>query len=253
MLKLAVIGDPIAHSLSPKIHGAVFRQLGMECEYTAHQVKKGELNAWIDFVKREGIAGFNITMPHKLDIIGFLDEIDGDVPDAVNTVKVTNGKLKGYNTDGKGFCMSLSERGVSMSGKRVLIAGTGGASKVLTKAAAREHAESVMVLGRKDLVDIGKYAENTDIFINATPLGMTGKDADWEQLDFIGMFPSHCTVADLIYNPPKTTLLKKAEEHGLLAINGLGMLIYQAIYADEIFISQELDIIRLRQSISTLM
>jgi len=264
MIKLAVIGDPIEHSLSPKIHSFVMEQLGVSYTYQAVQVKKGELPPFIDRVRSGEVDGFNITMPHKVDIIPFLDWIDRDAEyyNSVNTVKNNNGKLCGYNTDGGGFVRSLKDVGVSPNGAEILFFGAGGVVNTLSQKLTLEGASKIVIAN--EVVDVaesvcemltGKFSlpcefadfspetlaekiKTADIVINATPLGMSGFHADWENCDFLQNAKSAALVADLNYNPRVTKLLAAANKLNLKTLNGLRMLIYQALLSDEIYLSR---------------
>ena len=266
MIKLAVVGDPIEHSMSPSVHGAVLDYLNLPYEYYKIQVKKGELEPFIRHAISEGIDGFNLTMPHKVDILPYLEWIDDEANEfqSVNTVKVCDGKLYGYNTDARGYTEALFLNGESIKEKRILLLGAGGVSRTLAKKVALEGAKSLTVLNRTvseaekvsamaiacgidsafgELTDdeIKKHCRECDILINATPLGMEGIDRDFDNLDFIDALPEGSVVTDLIYNPAETTLLKKAKERGLKTVNGYGMLILQGVLADEIYLSNEID------------
>ena len=265
--KLAVIGSPIAHSMSPLIHKTFLEYMGIEHEYSVVDVKKGELSAYIDYVKENDVCGFNVTMPHKQDIMEYLDEIDYEagVYNSVNTVKNDNGRLIGYNTDADGYKMALSEKGVSLKDAVITFNGAGGAASALVLKAAIEGAKSITVLNI-DVEQAERLAENvaektgyviktglfntdnareacknTDLFINATPLGMHGIDDDYSDLSFIDELKKSATVSDLVYNPPKTKLLSYAESKGLNMLNGLGMLIYQGLIADKIYFYKDFD------------
>ncbi len=267
MIKLAVIGDPIEHSLSPLVHGGVMDELGIPYTYEKIQVKKGELPGFLSYVKEKGITGFNLTMPHKVDIIPYLDEMDEEAQlfDSVNTVKVEDGKLLGYNTDALGYVMSLKSKGYTVQNSRVVILGAGGVVRTLGLKFATEGAKEIRICNRtvekaeeiaqsvqnrtgvpvfaddfspKTIANIGKKC---DIFVNATPLGMHGISGEFEDLSFVEVLPKSSLVSDLIYHPAKTKLLQKAEKQGLATINGLGMLIYQGILADELYLDKKLD------------
>lgn len=267
MIKLAIIGDPVEHSLSPVIHSAVMEYLGIDYEYYRVRVEKGDLAQFVERVKRENITGFNLTMPHKTDIIPFLDEIDAEakVYNSVNTVKYENGRLSGYSTDADGYKTALSEAGYSFCGKRVVILGAGGVSGTIVSKAAREGAVSITVLNRtlskaEQVIKCAEgcdcklgaavmsdenmrgFAREADVLVNATPLGMTGVGHDFENLDFLAELPKDALVSDLIYSPRKTAFLRRAEELGRNTINGFGMLIYQALIADEIYLGRKLDL-----------
>lgn len=273
MLKLNVIGDPVMHSKSPVVHGQVLDMLGIEHEYDRVLVKKGELEAYIKNAVEGGVTGFNLTMPHKSDIIPYLKEIDSDARlfGAVNTVKIKAGKLYGYNTDAGGFILSLRENGFEPRGMSAVILGAGGVSSTLALKLASLGAGSVTVLNRTEdkakaicdnieslrgefnitaNVSFGGFDTDTlcrnmkgcDLLINATPLGMTGVGADYDDLSFLESLRSDAFVADLIYSPEKTSFLSCAEALGHRFMNGSGMLIGQAILADEIYLGRKLDV-----------
>lgn len=272
-LILNVIGDPIEHSKSPVVHGLVLGALGVDNDYTRVLVKKGELSEYVENAVKSGVRGFNLTMPHKVDIIPFLKEIDKDAElfGAVNTVSIKNGELYGYNTDARGFVLSLEQNGVDISGKSIVILGAGGVVSTLALKLSDMGAGEITLLNRTpekaeavcekirglqksgaakggtgllwgETGEAAKYAPKCDVLINATPLGMSGVGADYEDLSFIDRLDPRAAVIDLIYSPPKTKFLAYAEKRGHKIINGLGMLIGQAILADEIYLDKKLDI-----------
>jgi len=275
MIKLAVIGYPISHSKSPIIHTSVMNELKLEYDYNAVEVREGELSAFVDRVKAENIDGFNITMPHKIDIMQYLDEIDIEAKryNSVNTVRYKDGKLYGYNTDADGYVMSLKEAGTEFKDRDVLILGAGGVVNTLSLKAVYEGAKSVTVLNRSidkaekvceyvkqetgkelkfaslETKNICDNAQNCDIIINATPLGMHGIDADFEDFSFFENLKSGAVVSDLIYNPEETNFLRNARLKGFKNINGLGMLIYQALIADRIYTETDFDLIDMKKKI----
>lgn len=256
--RMGVIGDPIAHTLSPAIHNKMAEHLGLCCEYTAHHVKNGELGQFVERTKAENFAGFNVTIPHKKDIMDFLDECDPYARKcgAVNTVKIADGKLKGYNTDGDGLYASLKQNGILMDRSRVLLLGAGGAALSICQKALDVGAK-VTVLCRspkkaaafaeKDGVTVRELsptvqkecAKVADIVINATPLGMEGIPDDFWDFSFLD--ETEAAVYDIVYKPAETSLMRESRNRGLRAFNGLGMLINQAIYAFSIFTGQEFD------------
>ncbi|MBO4941164.1 MAG: shikimate dehydrogenase [Clostridia bacterium] len=263
-IKLDIIGDPVSHSKSPIIHSTVLTELGLDFEYRKVRVKKGELENYLDEAKTMGVNGFSLTMPHKKDIIGFLDYIDEDALafDAVNTVKIEDGKLFGYNTDGQGFALAVKNRGFDFSGKNIVILGAGGAASTVALKSEMEGAKKITILNRtlssaeaiaKKLVKcqaeagifdadtISKVVVNCDLLINATPLGMTGVDSDFEDFSFFDYLKNDAWVFDLIYNPEETNFLKEAKSHGFNTLNGFDMLIYQGLWADKIFLELSLD------------
>lgn len=247
--KLAVIGDPIAHSLSPVIQGQIMEILGVSGEYKAVHVKAEELAGFMEYA-RENLHGFNVTIPHKGAVIPFLDEIDPYAKScgAVNTVRIRDGKMTGFNTDGDGIRAALQQMGADFAGSRIALLGAGGAARSICRKALNCGAESVRIFCRnleKGVLLTGGdsrgevlpfsalSAENcggwADIVINATPLGMEGIGQDFADLSFLdGGKPFAC---DIVYKPAETNLLKACRERGITCKNGLDMLVYQAVYA----------------------
>lgn len=266
-INLAVIGDPIAHSLSPIIHTTVLQELGIDCDYEKILITKGNLSSFLTSDKCAEISGFNLTMPHKQDIIPHLDFIDPDAQifDSVNTVKVKGKQLWGYNTDGQGCLRAIEDKGHIYKEKNIIILGAGGASSTIALKMAVVGAKSVVVLNRtlsgaqalaenvfkktgKNIIcgelnikEMTNYCQNCDILINCTPLGMEGIDCDFEDFSFLKALSKDALVYDLIYKPAMTNLLKEASCLGLDTLNGLDMLIYQGLFADEIFLDKTLD------------
>ena len=136
----AVIGDPIDHTLSPNIHNAAFRELGLDCTYIGYRIPKGELAAGIESLKKIKISGFNVTIPHKVEMIKFLDNVSEEcsVIGATNTVSNVDGRLRGYNTDMDGFLDPLKRRNLSVKDSSVLLIGAGGAARAITAGIAKE-------------------------------------------------------------------------------------------------------------------
>ena len=267
MIKLAVIGDPIGHSLSPVVHGAILDQIHVPYEYQKIEVKRGALSQFLEYAKKEALTGFNLTMPHKKDILPYLDEIETEAQRfrAVNTVYQKDGRLLGYNTDAVGYTAALAATGRTFSDKNVVSLGAGGVAGTLLKKAAYDGAASVTVLNRtlsqaeqlcgdaeketgRAAVPLSMTCDNLeracrtcDILIQATPLGMQGVKADYTDFSFLDALPPDALVSDLIYRPDKTAFLHAAKERRLATMNGLGMLIYQAMLADEIYLERTID------------
>lgn len=267
MVRLAVIGDPIDHSLSPAVHSSALDALGVTYTYEKVQVKKGELEQFLAYAKEEGITGFNLTMPHKVDILPYLSEIDEAAErfQSVNTVRVEDGKFYGYNTDADGYTEALKGAGYEFQDSRVVILGAGGVARTLALEAAFRGAKEICVLNRTvekaeeicamvknrqkveitagimNTASVSAACETCDILINATPLGMQGISEEFEDFSFLNRLPRTALVSDLIYNPDTTQLLFMAREQGLATLNGLGMLIYQALIADQIYLKKEFD------------
>lgn len=262
----AVIGDPISHSLSPLIHNTVFPILGVDGDYRAIQVEKGGLPTWMQRVRRSRCEGFNLTAPHKQDIIPLLDEVETDAKfcGAVNTVHCKNGRWLGFNTDMDGLRLSIEDTGHLYRNSHMVILGTGGAAAGLAYKAALEKAASITILGRRpqagqELLEriksrcsaqtqVGnlspaslKQALNgCDILINTIPSHNDWMDSE-KKAAILTALPKTALVVDIAYSPPRPPLLAAAEAEGYTVLNGLGMLIYQAILADEIFLDRKLN------------
>lgn len=262
-----VIGDPVAHSLSPVIHTAVMQRYLAQPFYGINRVLPGELNDFVRQVKEKKTDGFNITMPHKAAVIPLLDEVDADALrlNSVNTVVNTGGVLKGYSTDGAGFFTALKDKGFVPENKEVLVLGAGGASSAVCMKAAEMGAACVTVAARNtekaenmlasvkkafkntavntiafDTDKIKAQCKSTKLLINATPLGMQGVQGQFEDLSFIDALPAGAAVCDLIYKPDVTLFMEYAEKHGYMTMGGLNMLVYQALIADEYYLREKL-------------
>lgn len=277
--KLAVIGDPIAHSLSPDIHLPVLSPFLRKVSYEKLEVTPTRLPEWLDQICKGSLDGFNVTMPHKQSILPYLDEVEEEALelDSVNTVVSEQGRLKGFNTDGNGFALALRENGVSFSDRRVAMIGAGGAGGTIAHKAAREGAREVFLylrnpdhgralcqtlqdrygtpcqaLSFQDLQEGTKVSE-ANLLVNATPLGMHGIKEEFRELDFLARLPLETLVCDFIYNPATTQFLARAKANGNPVLGGLPMLMYQAILADQHYLGAELGIKRAFRRIATMM
>ncbi|HJD97435.1 shikimate dehydrogenase [Mailhella massiliensis] len=260
--KLAVIGDPIEHSLSPVIQQAMLDELGIACTYERILVGAGSVAAWLPIAPDLNLAGFNATMPHKTDLVPLMDSLSDDARmyRSVNTVVIREGRFHGHNTDGEGFLRSLLDAGMEYRDRRVVVYGAGGAARSVVLKLTASGAQSVTVCCRtpgkaeelashSPRIRLCSFTEKAceaalaeaGLFINCTPLGMQGVSAQFEDFYFLDMLPPSAPVYDLIYRPLKTRLLEEAEKRGHVAVNGLGMLIHQAILALEQFSSRPLD------------
>lgn len=244
-----IFGYPIEHTLSPQMHNSAFEALGMNNCYVPFRVSPDELTYAVQSVRSLDLLGVNITVPHKEKVMPLLDKVDKEAAfiGAVNTITNKDGILTGYNTDGRGFMSSLSEQDISVEGKDIFIAGTGGACRAVSyylseKASKlflfdidRPKAER-LVNDLKEFRDNVYTAEdikesgNAGIIINATPLGMKPDDPSPFDPDLIraGM-----VVCDLVYK--KTRLLQEAENRGAKIIDGSGMLLWQGMLAFELW------------------
>ena len=260
----AVIGDPVEHSLSPCFQNAAFQHLKLDFIYVAFTVKAEDLGDAISGVRSLGIYGLNVTMPHKISVIKYLDELDerADRIKSVNTILNRNGKLIGYTTDGIGVLNALKYNGVDPKGKKVVILGAGGAARSASYALSEVAGELVILnrtierarnLASKVRKLIGSHVNvkwdglteeslrreirEADILINATPVGMS-PDVNGTLVEKRLLHPD-MVVFDMIYHPLKTRLLREAEEVGAKTINGLSMLIHQGAASFEIWTGVE--------------
>ena len=252
MKQLYVIGDPVAHSLSPLLHQTMIDQTGAAYRYDVRTVRPEELPAFVRWAKDGGCAGFNVTMPHKEAIRPLLDEVDTTAAScgAVNTVCIREGRAIGHNTDGTGFLDSLAGQAFYPQGRTVLLLGAGGAAKAVGHALAAAGAGRIIVCARRleraaalaaQLPGCGEgivlaqdaiqqAAAACDLLVNATPLGMAGSPA-FARLDFLQAMPPHAVVYDLVYHPRRTALLEAAARQGLRTVGGIDLLIRQAVRA----------------------
>lgn len=247
----AVIGDPIDHSLSPLIHNAAFRELDMDCTFIAYRVAKGELEEGVSALKKIKISGFNVTIPHKVDMMKFLDKTDEScsVIGAVNTVSNDDGMLKGYNTDMDGFLEPIKKRSIPIKDSSVLLLGAGGAARAIVAGFTKEKAKKIVIANRtKDKAqDLAKFSQklgltadivrldsidcNFDIIVNATSIGLHNESSP---ISFDGL-KQGTVVYDIIYKPMNTDFIKKAKEKDATIIYGYEMLLGQATRAFEIW------------------
>lgn len=262
-MRLQVIGDPVLHSKSPVLHGAMLSALGLDAAYDARVVRRGELPDYLRWARDHGVAGFNATMPHKEDLLPLLDGIDpaARLTGAVNTVCLREGAWVGFNTDGAGALSALGEvLGFDPAGSTVTLLGAGGAAKAVALALAEAGAERVQVCNRTleragelcarhprltpapfDPDTLERLCRGADLLVNCTSLGMEGCPRQFEGFSFLDALPPHGAVFDLIYHPAETELLAQARRRGLRAMNGLPMLVWQAVLALEHFLNRPLD------------
>jgi shikimate dehydrogenase len=247
-----IIGNPIAHSLSPAIHNAAFSALGLNFAYTAHRVE--DVEAAVKGIRALSIRGASVTIPHKLAVIPYLDEVDPVASwiGSVNTIVNEGGRLTGSNTDGEGAMKALVEAGVKLPGKRVLMIGSGGAARAVGfTLAAKAKLGSLTILGiiEPELKKLaGDIAEKTpikakgrrmkdevlaeeirkaDLLIQCSPVGMHPK-VDETPVP-AKLLRKDLIVMDIVYNPRETRLLREARETGAQTIPGLEMFLNQAV------------------------
>ncbi len=251
-----VIADPIGHTISPAMHNAAFKQVGIDYLYVPFRVKKEELSKAITGMRAMNIRGLNVTIPHKVAVIPLLDELDDLARriGAVNTIVNDGGVLKGYNTDATGFLQALLERGVEPREKRVVIVGAGGASRAIslilaerganltilnrTYDKAKKQADRISQICQGEVQTLKMNRENlaealnkADILVNTTSVGMS---PDIEETPVSAdLLKPPVIVFDIVYNPLKTRLLRDAEAAGAKTISGIDMLVWQGALAFE--------------------
>ena len=250
--KLAVIGDPISHSLSPLLHNTMARELNCAYEYEAQRVTPQGLSHWIQRVKSKEFYGFNATMPHKIHVLPYLHQLTPEAAmlGAVNTVKNMDGILIGHNTDGDGFYNMLLEHGLDFKDRKIAILGAGGSAVAIGKTGALLGARKITMHNRtlKKAVDICGETScmeaktllddvdgDTDILINTIPVG------SYDEMAVLKTMKKSCTVVDILYNPSVTPLMEAAKNRGMETYNGMGMLIHQGILAFRFFTGAEFE------------
>lgn len=271
---MALLGKPLGQSFSAAMHTQAFRALSLNCVYMPIESEADELKALIGGMRVMNFIGFNVTKPYKVEVIQYLDELDelAQLIGAVNTVKVKDGKLIGYNTDGMGFVDSLAELNFQVKGKRFLILGAGGAARAVAVTLAFEGAESIVLT---DLYPNLAEELAQHLNINIRPCASTIPTGDQEALKAaiescdciinasgVGMYPHpertpvdkellrpELLVCDLTYNPEKTQLLLDAESIGCTILNGLGMLLGQGARAFEIWLERPAPVDVMRQTL----
>ena len=252
-MKFGLLGAKLGHSLSPQIHQEVFRQLGIGASYELIEVPAEKLADKVAEL-RKTYRGLNVTIPHKVAV---MDSLDNIVPEAkaigaVNTVLFKDGRAEGFNTDYFGFARLLEHNNLVPAGKEVCVLGTGGASRAVLQCVTDMQAKRITVISRsvenvpEDIrarYTVKTYGDlksmNGNLLINCTPVGMFPK-VEASPVD--GAVMEHFTAAvDIIYNPAETEFMKLARQQGKPAVNGLFMLVAQAVAADEIWLERKLD------------
>jgi shikimate dehydrogenase len=242
-----VIGDPVRHSLSPRLHNAAYRALGLDWVYVAFEVPDGGAPAALEAAVALDLIGLSVTMPHKTAVALRCDELSSDAAAlrSVNTVTpLPGGRFAGDSTDGEGFLRSLTDAGFDPSGRVALVLGGGGAARAVALALSRrgarvgvaarraEAAGEAASLAHGDAIpwdDRAAAAAGSELVVNATPLGMASAPGGPEALPVPvdGLGPGH-VVVDLVYDPLDTALLVAARARGARTVSGLGMLVHQA-------------------------
>ena len=263
-----LLGHPVGHSMSPIMHNDQFSFLGLDCYYHAFDVHPDELENAVKGIRALGLSGFNVTIPHKVEIMKYLDEVDEEALQigAVNTVVNQGGKLYGYNTDGKGFAVSLQNlAGEDFLNQKMLIVGAGGAARGIFVTLARMGAKKIDIANRTVEKAEGLITENPypiqscarsikeaeenlheyQIIINTTSVGMSPKIEELP-LQLTNMKPG-TILSDIIYNPLETKWLKEGKAIGALTQNGVGMFVGQGALAFEMWTKEKPDYTRMEQ------
>lgn len=246
-----VFGDPVDDNPTGVVEEAAFAAKNLNYRYLTIKVLPEDLGKAMDSVKIFGMKGINLTMPHKIKVLPYLDELSpaAEIIGAVNTVIQKEGKLFGENTDGKGFVTALKNSGETLDKKNVTILGAGGAARAIAVECALNGAAYINIINRsiekgEELASLiqmktdssAKYLNwknnmaipsDTDILINATSIGFSPNVTDKPDIDYTAITPEMC-VCDVIFNPAETIFLKSAAENGAKTITGLGMLVQQA-------------------------
>jgi shikimate dehydrogenase len=262
--QLGIIGYPVEHSFSPKMHNFISERLNNDYVYSAWRVAPNELEAAINGIRALGISGVNVTAPHKVEVMKYIDVVSEQAKllGSVNTIVNRDGKLYGYNTDSEGFYAMLKNAGIDVEDKKLLIIGAGGVVKPTLIRLIQAKPKSITVVNRTKskvlaLKESLKAAmgfeietevrdKDYDIVINTTSAGMEPQldslpiDA-LEEFDDLSFINQNTAVVDMIYNPDETLFLKEAKKRGAkTTLNGLGMLINQGIISYEYFTGEKL-------------
>lgn len=267
---LCLIGSPVGHSGSPAMYNYSFEKLGIDYAYLAYDVKVEETEKAIEALRLFNARGFNITMPCKTAALACCDELSkaAELIGAVNTVVNEDGKLIGHNTDGLGWVRNCRENGFDIKGKKMTIAGSGGAATAIQITCALEGMREISIFALKDsfyanaeatvekiranvpgctvnlydLTDKEKFYQeiaDSDIFTNATRVGMKPMD-DQSLIEDMRAYRKDLVVSDVVYNPRTTKMLADAEAHGCKTVKGIGMLLWQGAEAFKLYTGEEM-------------
>jgi shikimate dehydrogenase len=271
--RLAIIGDPVGHSISPAIYNATFPAMGIDAHYEAWPTPRDQVAAAIAKLRAAGMLGMNVTVPHKEAVLDLLDEVDpaARAIGAVNCITKHEGRLIGHNTDKAGFIESLRNAGFEPSGCHALILGVGGSARAVAVGLIEAGSAGLILAGRRpdavatlaghlhafapqasisestlSTMDLEAATAAADLVVNCTPIGMHGTGSEDQS-----PLPAECLrkglwVCDLVYRPPVTKLLREAQAAGALTLGGLEMLVLQAVESVRLWTGREppVDIMR---------
>lgn len=268
----ALLGSPVAHSISPLMHNEAFQLLDLDYTYLCFEVNEETLPAAVDGLKACGIRGFNLTMPNKNKIVELLDELSpaARLIGAVNTVVNDDGHLIGYNTDGVGYMQAVKDAGYDITGKTITIMGAGGAATAICAQAALDGVEKIHIFARetsrfwdrtqklaeninstlpckavlhenKDTAALAQAISESALLLNATSVGMA-PNTEGTIIEDTSLYHPDLIVSDVIYNPRETRFLKEAREAGCRTFNGMYMLLYQGAEAFRLWTGKEMPV-----------
>lgn len=269
---LGLIGSPVSHSGSPAMYNYSFQELGLDYAYLAFDVPVSEVKNAIQAIRTFHMRGCNVTMPCKTEVVQYMDELSpaAQIIGAVNTIVNEDGRLVGHITDGTGFVDNLKDQGTQVKGKKLTIAGGGGAATAVQVQCALDGAREISIFNRKDaffgrtvetaekiknacpncvvnvydIEDQEKMKEemaDSDIFVNATIVGMKPMENESVVKD-VSAFHKDLVVCDVVYNPRETKLLKEAKEKGCKCIGGEGMLLWQGVAAFKLYTGKDMPV-----------
>lgn len=268
---ICLLGDPVAHSISPSMHNLAFETLNLDYVYLAFPTSEEQLGSTIATLKQIGARGFNCTMPCKRTAAALCDEISpaAKLMNSVNTVVIENGRLYGHNTDGTGYMRSVKDAGHEITGKEITLLGSGGAASAILAQAALDGVAKIHLFARKgnswntvsqqitqinaqtactvtlnelsDEAALRNAITDSALLVNASSVGMA-PDTDGCLIPDSSWFHPELVVSDVIYHPQKTKLLTMAETAGLSTFNGMYMLLYQGAAAFKLWTGQEMPI-----------
>lgn len=269
---MALIGSPVGHSGSPAMYNYSFEKLGLDYVYVALDVKEDEVKDAIAAMRLFHMKGGNVTMPDKTEAAKYMDELSpaAQIIGAINTIVNDNGKLIGHITDGEGFVNNLKDHGIEIKGKKISVAGGGGAATAIQVQCALDGAREITIFNKKDaffertlqtaekirkavpsivvnvydIDDTAKMTEeiaSSDIFANATIVGMKPMDDQSVIKDLSALRPG-LVVADAVYNPEETLMLRQAKEASCICVPGKGMLLWQGVAAFKLFTGEDMPV-----------
>lgn len=257
-MKAGLIGKTLGHTASPAIHEKIYQAMGISGTYDVLEMLPDQLAGNMKHLAKDGYTGCNVTIPYKRDVMPYLTDISREarVIGAVNTIHFTNEGAFGYNTDYGGFGRSLEQAGIGVAGRDCVVLGTGGAARAIIQYLADKNAKSITVVSRlpHSKIEFDDFTKKIgaseidyqsfetshagDVLVNCTPVGMFPHiDGCPVSETCIMAFPA---VVDLIYNPKDTELLKMARRHGARTLNGMYMLVAQAVGSEEIWMGREI-------------